>query len=870
MSNRERDVVLNFKMNGQVQYADTLKQINMVMNNAAKEYKNHIAAMGRDASATEKLRAEKQKLEIQMDGAQKRTRMLRAEYEAMAKDTNTSAEQLNKMYGKLLDAERAETSLKNALTRVNGELSEQAQETRDAQDALDKLGDEAELLEAEQKKLISSFKLQSAELGENASEAEKNELAHWQLAQQMRLGEKAVQNLEQQLTETKKVYGENSKEVMQMEARLNDARTTIARFNRSIESIEDSSRDAEKSIEGLKGGLAGLAGAVPGAAIGGFVSSMEEVNQQLAMLEIQAMNANLAMSDFEGARNAFSSVGQDVGQITEAMGNIVQAGYKTEKEINKIAKNISGAIVKYGETFTAEGLAESITTTTQLGEVTGQLTDLLEKEGVNVEKFNEKLQGMGSEAERANYVSKILSDQGLNSMYQKYLEMNPEITKNAKEQQEMQDALSDLSVILTPLVTKVTEFITKIIEWANENPKLTLGIGVAAAALGGLVTAVSILAPIIGALIPLIAGTGTTLGAILSPILLVVGGIGLLVAAFITAYKNSETFRDIVHKTFNAIKEIITEVMEIVVTYLQEKLETIKQFWAENGDQILQAVKNVFNGIKAVIEFVMPFVKELIKSTWEAIKNVFDGALNIILGLVKTFSGLFTGDFKKMWEGIKQLFSGAVEAIWGILQLGFLGKIFKIIKSFGSKAVDVIKDMAGKFKSKFSEIVSTAKSKFNEVKAKILSPIESAKKSVSKIVDEIKGFFTKLKLKIPKPEMPKMPKFSLKTSTKSVFGKDITYPSGIDVKWNAKGAIFTRPTIFGMNNGVLQGAGEAGPEAALPLNEETLGEIGKGIAATMKPGPTILQMIAPDRRVLAEWVVDDVTEIQDFKNGRFK
>ncbi len=45
-NSKERNVVLNFKMDGQVQYANTLKQINMVMNNAAKEYKNHIAAMG--------------------------------------------------------------------------------------------------------------------------------------------------------------------------------------------------------------------------------------------------------------------------------------------------------------------------------------------------------------------------------------------------------------------------------------------------------------------------------------------------------------------------------------------------------------------------------------------------------------------------------------------------------------------------------------------------------------------------------------------------------------------------------------------------------------------------------------------------------
>jgi hypothetical protein len=37
-----------------------------------------------------------------------------------------------------------------------------------------------------------------------------------------------------------------------------------------------------------------------------------------------------------------------------------------------------------------------------------------------------------------------------------------------------------------------------------------------------------------------------------------------------------------------------------------------------------------------------------------------------------------------------------------------------------------------------------------------------------------------------------------------------------DVKWNAEGAIFTRPTIFNTRNG-LQGVGEAGAEAVLPV-----------------------------------------------------
>ncbi|MBG9670993.1 phage tail tape measure protein, partial [Bacillus thuringiensis] len=247
-NSKERNVVLNFKMDGQVQYANTLKQINMVMNNAAKEYKNHIAAMGQDATMTDKLLAEKKKLEIQMEAAKKRTAMLRAEYQAMSKDTSTTAEQLNKMYGKLLDAERAETSLDHAMKRVNEGLSEQAIEAREARGTLLDLQENSKKLEVEQKKLTSSFKLQNAELGANASEADKLELAQKQLRQQTEMTDKVVHNLEQQLSTAKRAYGENSTEVQQLEAKLNQAKTTLKQFENSLQSV---GRSGSQAADGM-------------------------------------------------------------------------------------------------------------------------------------------------------------------------------------------------------------------------------------------------------------------------------------------------------------------------------------------------------------------------------------------------------------------------------------------------------------------------------------------------------------------------------------------------------------------------------------------------------------------------------------------
>lgn len=47
--------------------------------------------------------------------------------------------------------------------------------------------------------------------------------------------------------------------------------------------------------------------------------------------------------------------------------------------------------------------------------------------------------------------------------------------------------------------------------------------------------------------------------------------------------------------------------------------------------------------------------------------------------------------------------------------------------------------------------------------------------------------------------------------------------------WNAKGGVFSKPTIFDTANAGLQGVGEAGAEAIIPLSPDVLAGIGKGI-----------------------------------------
>jgi phage-related protein len=149
-------------------------------------------------------------------------------------------------------------------------------------------------------------------------------------------------------------------------------------------------------------------------------------------------------------------------------------------------------------------------------------------------------------------------------------------------------------------------------------------------------------------------------------------------------------------RIFNVIKGIALPILQEVIAFIKEKLDMLKQFWDENGAQIMQAVKNFWSIIASIFEFIAPVILFIVKFLWDSVKGVIDGALKIIMGLIKIFAGIFTGDFGKMWEGIKQLFFGAIQFIWNLVNLMFVGNILKAIKAFGTGMVTFFKELGPK------------------------------------------------------------------------------------------------------------------------------------------------------------------------------
>lgn len=193
---------------------------------------------------------------------------------------------------------------------------------------------------------------------------------------------------------------------------------------------------------------------------------------------------------------------------------------------------------------------------------------------------------------------------------------------------------------------------------------------------------------------------------------------------------------------FNNIAAYVRPAVEAVVSFVGDQVAKIRKFWETDGAQIAEAARNAFTMIKAIIQFVMPAVELIIKTVWENIKGVITGALDIIMGVVRVFSGLLTGDFSKMWEGIKQLFSGAITFVWNLVNLMFIGKLLGGIKSFGTSLISSLKGTWDNVIGGIKNLVTSAKTWFDEmvtgIKTKFDDIVTAAKELPGKIGQGIK------------------------------------------------------------------------------------------------------------------------------------
>ena len=460
----------------------------------------------------------------------------------------------------------------------------------------------------------------------------------------------------------------------------------------------------------------------------------------------------------------------------------------------------------------------------------------------------------------------------------------------------MSEVGAAIAEVLAPVFEMLGNIVKQVAEWFSGLPGPIKEFVVI---LGTVVTVVGILAPIFLTLQAAATALGVSIGAMITAALPIIGtaaAIAAAVAAVVVILKylweTNEGFRNAVTAVWEAISSVINTVVGEISNFIMSIFGTVVTWWTENQELIRSITDAVWNGISAIIGAVMAVLGPLIEgawnniqiitsTVWEVIKTVVETAINVVLGIIKAVMQILTGDWSGAWETIKSvgetiwngiasvigtIFNGIAQAlsnIWNTISTvasnvwnGIKSTLSGIFDGISSSVSSVFNGIRDTISNIWNSIQSTASSIWNGIKDTIGNAINGAKDLVGSAIEAIKGFFN---FEFRWPHIP-LPHFSISGSLNPVDWLSNGLPS-IGVEWYAKGGILTKPTVFGSNGNSLMVGGEAGNEAVLPLNERTLGAIGRGIAQTMGGMSPVINVSISGNNISEEMDINRIADV---------
>ena len=274
--------------------------------------------------------------------------------------------------------------------------------------------------------------------------------------------------------------------------------------------------------------------------------------------------------------------------------------------------------------------------------------------------------------------------------------------------------------------------------------------------------AIKILQPILSQLVEILSGALmsvlTTLTPLLAPLLEFFGNLAILIgrtlseALILLLPFIQQLIQFIVSLSaamaplLPALFELADVVMKSLLDIIQQLMPDIMKIAGEAMPKLLSAAKDLLPSFLdlvgtlaelaplladfaiLILDLLIPVIQDMTRimgDAWEHIALFFKGGIDFITGIIKTFVGLFTGDWEMMAEGIKQTVRGLWDNLRGAFLLGLdainamffglPGRILSTLGDLGSLLIDAGRSLVQGFIEGIGQMIGAAANKAAEL-----------------------------------------------------------------------------------------------------------------------------------------------------------
>lgn len=796
---------------------------------ANSEFKAATAGMDRWSDSADGLSAKIKQLNGVLDGEKAKLESLERQYELTAKEQGETSKGAQELLIKINNQKAAIANAEKQIKNYNSKLDEMESSANETKSATDKLSDEIADQEDELSRLKNAYKDVVLEQGKNSKEAKSLS--------------KQISNLSDDLKDNKK--------------EMDKAEKAADSFDNTLDDLGDSAKEASDGFTVFKGAVAGFAGNIAtnivGAAKDGISSIMElaestrEYRSIMGSLENSSKRAGYSVEQTADIYGTLNGVLGDTQSAATTTANLQAIGLEQGK-LQKLTEGVIGAWATYGDSIPIDGLAEAVNETVKVGQVTGGMADVLNWAGLSEDKFNESLENMSSEAERADYILQMFSQMGLTQAGQAWEKNNESIVKANQAQADFEEQTAKLGEKIEPVTTSLKEGFNKLLEkvlelvegvdmeeftskiedgfevltndvipavkdgfgWILDNKDEIIA-GLAGIAAGFVAfKVVSIIQGVVNAMKGMtLAQAALNLVMSMNPIGLLVAAIAGLVTAFVVLWNKCDWFREFWIGLWESIQEVLNEYFG---------------FWLDGWSMIIDFFKKLWDDFQEVfqlgMDMIVKFFTETIPNAWNSFVEAFQLGIDTIVNFFKTSWDNIKNTFANVKEWFSEKFTSAKDAV-----MDAFSNIGKWFSNRWTDITNVFSNVGGWFRDKFSNawtniknvfssvgeffggMWETIKEKFTDIGTKVADAIGGAFKSaINAVISVVEGAINTIPTAINNAidlinDLP---------------GVEISKMSTISLPRLAKGGIVSKPTIAEI--------GEDGKEAVIPL-ERNLGWI---------------------------------------------